>query len=110
MNRLVLVCGVGVAASLYFLYALFAGLFLERLVLSTVTVIELEVVGVQFIKIVLLVNRYRTKPPRVEVILWISTLDVIVAMVLLLVFATTRSFPSPTSMRRSSQCGSPGSA
>jgi hypothetical protein len=87
MNRLVLVCGVGVAASLYFLYALFAGLFLERLVLSTVTAIELEVVGVQFIKIVLLFNRYRTKPPRVEVILWISTLDVIVAMVLLLVFA-----------------------
>ena len=87
MNRLVLVCGVGVATSLYFLYALFAGLFVEHLVLATLSAIELEIVAVQFIKVALLVSRYRTKPPRVEIILWLSTLDVIVAMVLLLAFA-----------------------
>jgi hypothetical protein len=84
MNRLVVVCGVGVATSLYFMYALFAGLFLERLVLSTVTAIELEVVAFQFMKVAFLVGRYRTKPPRVEVMVWLSTVDVIVAMALLL--------------------------
>ena len=87
MNRLVLVCGVGVGASLYFLYALFARIFLEHLVLSTVTAIELEVVAVQFIKVVTLVSRYRTKPPRLEVLLWVSTLEILVAMGLLLAFA-----------------------
>jgi hypothetical protein len=87
MNRLVLVCGVGVGASLYFLYALFLGVFLERLVLSTVTAIELEVVAVQFIKVAWMVSRYRTKPPRLEVLLWLSTVEVLIAMALLLAFA-----------------------
>jgi hypothetical protein len=87
MNKLVLVCGVGAGASLYFLYALFAGLFVERLALLTVTAIELEVVAVQFIKVALLVSRYRTKPPRPEVLLWVSTLEVLVAVGLLLAFA-----------------------
>jgi len=87
MNRLVLVCGVGVSASLYFLYALFTGIFLERLVLSTVTAIELEVVAVQFIKVAMLVSRYGTKPPRFEVLLWLSTLEVIAVIGLLVAYA-----------------------
>jgi hypothetical protein len=93
MNRLVLVCGVGVGASLYFLYALFTAIFLERLVLSTVTAIELEVVAVQFIKVALLVGRYRTKPPRLEVLLWVSTIEILVAIALLLAFAVDPILP-----------------
>ncbi|HUK74869.1 MAG TPA: hypothetical protein VLU99_03680, partial [Nitrososphaerales archaeon] len=66
MNKIILVCSAAVGVSLYFLYALFAGIFLERLVLSTVTVVELVVVAAQLIKVAGVAAHYRTRPPRLE--------------------------------------------
>ncbi|MGH9918070.1 MAG: hypothetical protein ACRD6W_04255 [Nitrososphaerales archaeon] len=83
MNRIVLVCGVGVGASLYFLYALFAGIFLERLALSTVTALELVVVMDQFVKVAAAAAHYRTKPPRIEVLLFFFSLDLLVGVAMI---------------------------
>jgi hypothetical protein len=91
MNRLVLVCGVGIGASLYFLYALFAGIFLERLVLSTITTIELVLVVDQFVKVTVAAAHYRTKPPRVEVLLFFFSLDLLVGVAIIVASA---AYPS----------------
>lgn len=89
MNKSILVCGVAVGVSLYFLYALFAGIFLERLVLSTVTLVELVVVGEQFIKVAAVAGHYRTRPPRAEFLLWLLSLEIVVVIVIFVVYAAT---------------------
>lgn len=87
MNRLILVCSVGVGASLSFVYAIFAGLFLERLVLSTVTAVELVVVVDQFVKVAGLVGYYRTRSPSVPVLLFLFSLENLAAFAILLASA-----------------------
>jgi hypothetical protein len=91
MNKLVLVCSAAVGVSLSFLFALFAGILLERLILSTVTVVELVVVAAQFIKVAGLVGHYRTRPPRVEILLWVFSLDTIVVIAVLFIYGLTSS-------------------
>lgn len=87
MNRIVLVCSLAAGLSLSFLYALFAGIFLERLILSTVTVVELVVVAAQFIKVAGLVGHYHMDPPRVEVLLILFSLEVFVVMAIVVAYA-----------------------
>ena len=89
MNKIILVCSAAVGVSLYFLYALFAGIFLERLVLSTVTVVELVVVAAQLIKVAGVAAHYRTRPPRLEVLLWLFSLEIIVVIAILVTYLVT---------------------
>jgi hypothetical protein len=89
MNKLVLVCSVGAGASLCFLYALFASIFLERLIPSTVTTVELVVVAVQFIKVAGMVGHYRTRPPRAEILLWLLSVETIVVLGIMVAYAAT---------------------
>jgi hypothetical protein len=91
MNKLVLVCSAGLGVSLCFLYALFAGMFLERLVLSTVTVVELAVVAAQFIKVAGMLGRYRTQPPRAEILLWLLSLETVVVLGIFVAYVATSS-------------------
>jgi hypothetical protein len=91
MNRLVLICSVGVGVSLCFLYALFASIFLERLILSTVTTVELVVVAVQFIKVAGMVGHYRTQPPRAAILLWLLSMETVVVLGIVVAYAATSS-------------------
>ena len=91
MNKLVLVCSVGVGVSLSFLYVLFAGIFLERLILSTVTVVELVVVAFQFINVAAVARHYRMQPPRVEVLFSLYSLEMIVPIAIFVAYAITSS-------------------
>jgi hypothetical protein len=91
MNRLVLVCSLAVGVSLYFLYALFASLFLERLVLSSVTVVELVVVVDQFIKVAGILGHYRTRPPRFEILFLLFSLEIVVVIGGLVAYVATSS-------------------
>ncbi len=96
MNKLILVCSAGVGVSLGFLYALFAGIFLERLVPSSITAVELVVVAAQFVKVAWVVAHYRTRPPLfwgVEVLLWLFSFDITVMIgIQVMYFATSSLF------------------
>lgn len=91
MNRLVLVCGAAVGLSLYSLYAVFAGFFLERLVLSTVTGVELAVVLAELIQVAWILGTYRARQPRAEVFVRLFFLDVAAMIFFLMVYIFTAS-------------------
>jgi len=91
MNRLVLVCSVAVGISLSFLYALLAVNFFERLVLSTVTVVELAVLSAELVKVLGLFGYYRARLPRAEVVLRLFFVEVLVVMMFLLGYIATAS-------------------
>lgn len=89
MNRLVLVCSAAVGLSLSFLYLLFATVFIGRLELSTVSAVELAVVGAQLLQVAWLAARFRTRTPRPEVVLRLFFAEVVVMIGLLLVYVLT---------------------
>jgi hypothetical protein len=91
MNKLVLVSSIAVGVSLYFLYALFASLFLERLVLSSITVVELVVVADQFIKVAGVLGYYRTRPPRIDILFFLFSLETVVVIGCLVAYVATSS-------------------
>jgi hypothetical protein len=91
MNKLVLVCSVAVGVSLYFLDALFASLFLERLVISSVTTVELVVLADQFIKVAWVLGHYRTRPPRVDILFFVFSLEIVVVIGGLVAYVATSS-------------------
>jgi hypothetical protein len=91
MNKLVLVCSAAVGLSLSFLFALFAGMLLGRLTHSTVTVVELVVVAVEFIQVAALVGHYRTRPPKIEILLRVFSLEILVMIFIFVAYALTAS-------------------
>ena len=85
-NRVVLVCGVVVAASLYFVYGLATILFLQHLEFSTISLVESAVMITLAVRLAWIVSHYGAKPARIEVLLVLLSLEGFVVIGLIIVY------------------------
>ncbi len=91
MNRIVLVCSATVGVSLYFTYALSLDLFVQHLAVSTISLIEIVIIAAQVVKLAGVIIHYGMKPARTEVLLILFSVETLVVLGLIIVYATSPS-------------------
>jgi hypothetical protein len=86
MNKVLLVCAAIAGASLYFIYALSAYLFLNHLELASITLLEAVIIITQVVRLAGIVAYFGMKPARLEVLLVLLSLETFLVMGLIVIY------------------------